>query len=152
VRTLTSTVIALAMAVGAIAPASADEVDIIRHQVDVPGSGVFHTCEDGGIITWSGVSHRDYTEWYRHGAKVREHRHISFDATLTLDGQSVPYTGIWNRDQDFETGKVRITGGQFRVLFPTGPVLVGAGMRSQGNEFVGTGDRFLQDLCSRMGG
>ena len=58
---------------------------------------------------------------------MREHRHLTFDGTLTRDGNTLGYTGVWNRDQDFVTGEIRITGGQFRVDLPSGGTLVGAG-------------------------
>lgn len=149
-RVLKASVLAVALAAAAALPAAAADVDVVRYHRDVPGAGEFHTCADGSVITFESQSSRDYTEWYRDGVKVREHRHLTFVGTLTRGEVTVPYTGVWNRDQDFESGEIRITGGQFRVLFPDGPVLVGAGLRAQGNDFVGTGDRFLRELCGRM--
>lgn len=150
-HTLTSAVAALALATTISIPAVADDVDVVHYHRDVPGAGEFTTCQDGSVITFASDSSRDYTEWYRDGVKVREHRHITFEGTLTRHNVTVPYTGVWNRDQDFVTGEVRITGGQFRVPFPGDSVLVGGGVRADGNEFKGTGDRFLGDLCVRMG-
>ncbi|WP_122262141.1 hypothetical protein [Ornithinimicrobium cerasi] len=145
------TATALLMTATTAVPAAAVDVDVVRYHREVPGAGEFTTCADGSIITFVSTSYRNYTEWYRDGVKVREHRHLTFDGTLTRGEVTVPYTGVWNRDQDLLSGEVRITGGQFRVLFPEGPVLVGAGVRAEGNEFVGTGDRFLRDLCTGMG-
>jgi hypothetical protein len=149
-RILTGTIAALALAATISVPAVAAELDVVRYHRDVPGAGEFTTCGDGSVITFTSDSSRDYTEWYRDGVKVREHRHITFEGTLTRHNVTVPYTGVWNRDQDFVTGDLRITGGQFRVLFGDS-VLVGGGLRADGNEFKGTGDRFLNDLCARMG-
>lgn len=149
-RTALGATAGVVLMAGTVVPAAA-AVDVVRYHRDVPGSGEFTTCADGGIITFVSSSSRDYTEWYRDGVKIREHRHLTFDGTLALGEVTVPYVGVWNRDQNLVTGEVRITGGQFRVLFPDGGVLVGAGLRDQGNEFVGTGDRFLRSLCERMG-
>ena len=112
---------------------------------------MFTTCSDGSAIPFTGLSYRDYTTWFRDGIRTREHRHLTFEGTLTREDVTVAYTGVWNRDQDFATGEVRITGGQFRVATPDGPTLVGAGVRADGNEFKGTGDRCLADLCTAMG-
>lgn len=135
-----------------VAPqAVATEVDVVRESREVPGAGVFTTCSDGSTISFTGVSYRDYTTWFRDGIRTRELRHLTFDGTLTREDVTVAYTGVWNRDQDFATGEVRITGGQFRVATPDGSTLVGAGVRADGNEFKGTGDRFLTDLCTVLG-
>ena len=131
--------------------ASAAEVEIVREHGDVPGAGVFTTCADGSTVTFTSLSHRDYTTWLRDGVPVREHRHLTFDGTLTRGSESLGYTGVWNRDQDFVTGELRITGGQFRVDLPAGGTLVGAGFRAEGNEFKGTDDRFLVDVCAALG-
>ena len=131
--------------------AVADEVDIVREVRDVPGAGVFTTCSDGSEVSFTSLSHRDYTTWFRDGIRTREHRHLTFEGTLTRGEVTVPYTGVWNREEDFATGEVRITGGQFRVATPDGSTLVGAGVRADGNEFKGTGDRFLTDLCAALG-
>lgn len=143
--------LALAASTLLAAPASAAPVEVVRYHREVPGAGVFTECPDGSTITFVSDSSRDYTEWWRDGVKVREHRHLSFTGTLTRGDVTIPYSGVWNRDEDLVTGALRITGGQFLVRFPDGHVLVGAGLRSEGNEFVGTGDRFLQDLCRGMG-
>ncbi len=131
--------------------ASAAEVEIVQEYREVPGAGVLTTCSDGSDITFVSLSYRDYTTWLRDGVPVREHRHLTFDGTLTRGSESLGYTGVWNRDQDLVTGEIRITGGQFRVDLPTGGTLVGAGFRAEGNEFKGTGDRFLADLCTALG-
>jgi hypothetical protein len=99
------------------------------------GAGVLTTCADGTDVTSASLSYRDYTTWLRDGVALREHR----------------YTGVWNRDQDFATGEIRVTGGQFRVDLPAGGTLVGAGFRAEGNEFKGTDDRFLVDVCAALG-
>jgi hypothetical protein len=131
--------------------ASAAEVEIVQEYREVPGAGVLTTCSDGSDITFVSLSYREYTTWLRDGVPVREHRHLTFDGTLTRGSESLGYTGVWNRDQDLVTGEIRITGGQFRVDLPTGGTLVGAGFRAEGNEFKGTGDRFLADLCTALG-
>ena len=131
--------------------ASAAEVEIVREYREVPGAGVFTTCSDGTDVTFSSLSSRDYTTWLRDGVAVREHRHLTFAGTVTRGGESLGYTGVWNRDQDLVTNEIQITGGQFRVDLPSGGTLVGAGFRADGNEFNGTGDRFLTDLCTALG-
>jgi hypothetical protein len=136
---------------GLPAAASGAEVEIVREYREVPGAGVFTTCADGSDVTFTSLSYRDYTTWLRDGVPVREHRHLTFDGTLTRGTASLGYTGVWNRDQDFVTGELQITGGQFRVDLPSGGTLLGAGMRADGTEFKGTGDRFLIDLCSALG-
>ena len=141
-----------ALAGGLLTPASAAEVEIVREHRVVPGAGVFTTCDDGSVVTFTSLSYRDYTTWLRDGVAVRERRHLTFDGTLTRGTSSLTYTGVWNRDQDLVTGELRITGGQFRVDLPSGGTLVGAGMRADGNEFKGSGDRFLTDLCTALGG
>jgi len=145
---LAATAAALACAAG---PASASDVEIVREYRAVPTAGTFTTCADGSSVTYSGLSYRDYTTWLVDGTRVREHRHLTFDGTLTRGGATLGYTGVWNRDEDFVTGDLRITGGQFRVDLPSGGTLLGAGLRAEGNEFVGTGDRFLTDLCTALG-
>lgn len=140
-----------AVALLATPAAFAADVDIVHETRDVPGSGLFTTCTDGSAVVFESLSHRDYTTWYRDGIRTREHRHLTFEGTLTREGTTVVYTGVWNRDQDFVTGELRITGGQFRVATPDGSTLVGAGVRADGNEFKGTGDRFLTDLCAALG-
>ena len=135
----------------AAGPASASQVEIVREYREVPGAGVFTTCADGSTVTFVSLSYRDYTTWLRDGVAVREHRHLSFDGTLTRGNESLGYTGVWNRDQDFVTGELRITGGQFRVDLPSGGTLVGAGFRTDGTEFKGSDDRFLTDLCTALG-
>ena len=131
--------------------ASATEVEIVRQYREVPGAGIFTTCADGSTVAFTSISYRDYTTWLRDGVTVREHRHLTFDGTLTRGDATLGYTGVWNRDQNFVTGDLRITGGQFRVDLPSGGTLVGAGVRAEGNEFRGSGDRFLTDLCSALG-
>lgn len=135
----------------AAGPAFASEVEIVREYREVPGAGVFTTCADGSDVTFTSLSYRDYTTWFVDGVAVREHRHLSFDGTLTRGSESLGYTGVWNRDQDFVTGGLRITGGQFRVDLPSGGTLVGAGFRADGTDFKGSGDRFLIDLCTALG-
>ena len=132
-------------------PASASPTEIVREYREVPGAGVFTTCADGSDVTFTSLSYRDYTTWFRDGVAVRERRHLTYDGTLTRGSSSLGYTGVWNRDQDFVTGELRITGGQFRVDLPSGGTLVGAGMRAEGTEFKGSGDRFLVDLCTALG-
>jgi hypothetical protein len=141
----------LPTAVSLPAAASAAEVQIVREYREVPGAGVFTTCADGSTVTFTSLSYRDYTTWLHDGVAVREHRHLTFDGLLTRGSASLGYTGVWNRDQDFVTGELRITGGQFRVDLPSGGTLVGAGFRADGTEFKGSGDRFLIDLCSALG-
>jgi len=131
--------------------ASGAEVEIVREFREVPGAGVLTTCADGSTVSFVSLSYRDYTTWLRDGTPVREHRHLTFDGTLTRAGNTLGYTGVWNRDQDFVTGEIRITGGQFRVDLPSGGTLVGAGFRADGNEFKGSGDRFLADVCTALG-
>lgn len=115
----------------------------------VASAGAFHTCDDGRVITFESLSHRAYTRWYDEaGVLVRERRHLSFDGTLSSGDVTLPYTGVWNRDENFVTGALRITGGNFRVPLPSGRVLVGAGLREEGNAFVGSGERWLIDLCA----
>jgi hypothetical protein len=133
-------------------PAHAAEMQVAHENRVVANAGVFHTCDDGTAITFSSVSDRRYTTWTRDGVLVRERRHLSFAGQLTAGGTSVPYTGVWNRDEDFITGELRITGGQFRVDLPGGRTLVGAGVRADGNEFKGSGDRFLAELCTALVG
>jgi hypothetical protein len=140
-----------AVVTGLSGPASASELEIIREYREVPGAGVFTTCADGSAVTFTSLSYRDYTTWLRDGIAVRERRHLTFDGTLTRAGNTLGYTGVWNRNQDFVTDEIRITGGQFRVDLPSGGTLVGAGMRADGTEFKGTGDRFLTDLCIALG-
>ena len=142
---------AAVLAGGLLTPVSAVELEIVREYREVPGAGVLTTCADGSVVTAASVSYRDYTTWLRDGVAVREHRHLTFEGTLTRGGTSLGYTGVWNRDQDLVTGEVRITGGQFRVDLPSGGTLVGAGMRADGNEFKGTDDRWLTDVCSALG-
>lgn len=136
--------------VGFLSPAAAAEVEVERQSREVTSTGVFITCADGTDILFESTSQRAYTTWLRDGVPVREHRHLTFHGTLT-DGVSVlPYTGVWNRDQDFSTGELRITGGQFRVALPDGGTLVGAGLRdvtADELEFAGSGDRFVVALC-----
>ena len=139
------------LAAGLLTPASAAEVEIVREYREVAGAGAFTTCNDGSVVTFTSLSYRDYTTWLRDGVAVREHRHLTFDGTLTRGTASLGYAGVWNRDQDLVTGEVRITGGQFRVDLPSGGTLVGAGMRADGNEFKGSGDRFLSDVCIALG-
>ena len=134
-----------------VGPASAAPVEIVREYREVPGAGVFTTCADGTDVTFTSLSYRDYTTWLLDGVALREHRHLTFDGTLTRGTQSLGYTGVWNRDQDFATGEIRITGGQFRVDLPSGGTLVGAGFRTDGTEFKGSDDRFLVDLCAALG-
>jgi hypothetical protein len=150
-HTITACVPIAAFAAIAAPQALAADVDIVREVRQVPSAGVLTTCSDGSTILFSGVSERDYTTWFRDGIRTREHRHLSFEGTLSREDLTVTYTGVWNRDQDFVTGEVRITGGQFRVASPDGSTLVGAGVRADGNEFKGTGDRFLTDLCTALG-
>lgn len=132
--------------------AVAAESTVTREHRTVANSGVFTTCSDGSAVHFASLSQRLYTTWWRDGASVREHRHLDFVGTLTKDAVVLPYTGVWNRDEDLVTGRIRITGGQFRVDLPDGRTLVGAGVRADGNEFKGTGDRFLVDLCAAFGG
>jgi len=146
--TLAATAAILTCAAG---PASASQVEIVREYREVPGAGLFTTCADGSTVTFVSLSYRDYTTWLRDGVAIREHRHLSFDGTLTRGNESLGYTGVWNRDQDFVTGELRITGGQFRMELPSGGTLVGAGFRTDGTEFKGSDDRFLADLCTALG-
>ena len=152
---LTSIALALAATTAAVSglptAASAAEMEIVREYREVPGAGLFTTCADGSEVTFTSLSYRDYTTWVRDGVSVREHRHLTFEGTLTRGTASLGYTGVWNRDQDFITGELQITGGQFRVDLPSGGTLVGAGMRAEGTEFKGSGDRFLIDLCTALG-
>ena len=134
-----------------VTAASAADVDIVREYREVPGAGVFTTCADGSVVTLRSLSYRDYTTWLVDGVPVRERRHLTFDGTLTRDATTLGYTGVWNRDQDFITGDLRITGGQFRVDLPSGGTLVGAGFRADGNGFKGSDDRFLTDVCTALG-
>ena len=90
---------------GVVATASAAPVEIVREYREVPGAGVFTTCADGTDVTFTSLSYRDYTTWLLDGVAVREHRHLTFDGTLTRGTQSLGYTGVWNRDQDFVTGE-----------------------------------------------
>lgn len=136
---------------GVVATASTAPVEIVREYREVPGAGVFTTCADGTDVTFTSLSYRDYTTWLLEGVAVREHRHLTFDGTLTRGTQRLGYTGVWNRDQDLVTGELRITGGQFRVDLPSGGTLVGAGFRTDGTEFKGSDDRFLVDLCAALG-
>ena len=136
---------------GLVASAGAAEVEIVREYREVAGAGVLTTCADGSVVTSTSLSYRDYTTWVRDGVAVREHRHLTFDGTLTRGTASLGYTGVWNRDQDLVTGEIRITGGQLRVDLPTGGTLLGAGFRAEGNEFKGTDDRFLVDVCTALG-
>ena len=136
---------------GVVATAYAAPVEIVREYREVPGAGVFTTCADGTDVTFVSLSYRDYTTWLLDGVALREHRHLTFDGTLTRGGQSLGYTGVWNRDQDLVTGDLRITGGQFRVDLPSGGTLLGAGFRADGTEFRGSDDRFLIDLCAALG-
>ena len=71
------------LAGGLLTPASAAEVEIVREYREVPGAGVFTTCDDGSVVTFTSLSYRDYTTWLRDGVAVREHRHLTFDGTLT---------------------------------------------------------------------
>ncbi len=128
------------MACAGVSSAVAEETTVTREDRTVANSGVFTTCSDGGEMRFASVTQRGYTTWWRDGAAVREHRHITFEGTLTKDAVTLPYTGVWNRDEDLVTGEIRITGGQFRVDLPDGRTLVGAGVRADGNEFKGTGD------------
>ena len=150
IRIATALAASVALAVCAAGPSSASEVEIVREYREVPGAGVFTTCADGSTVTFVSVSYRDYTTWLRDGVAVREHRHLTFDGTLTRGDESLGYTGVWNRDQDLD-GEIRITGGQFRVDLPSGGTVVGAGVRADGIEFKGTGDRFLTDVCTALG-
>ena len=148
----TAAVLAISVgACGVVATASTAPVEVVREYREVPGAGVFTTCADGTDVTFTSLSYRDYTTWLLDGVAVREHRHLTFDGTLTRGTQSLGYTGVWNRDQDLVTGELRITGGQFRVDLPSGGTLVGAGFRADGNEFKGTDDRFLIDVCTALG-
>jgi hypothetical protein len=140
-----------AVLTGLSGSASASATEIVREYRVVPGAGVFTTCADGSDVTFTSLSYRDYTTWLVDGVPVREHRHLTFDGTLTRGDATLGYTGVWNRDQDLVTGDIRITGGQFRVDLPSGGTLLGAGLRAEGNEFVGTDDRFLTDLCTALG-
>lgn len=140
-----------AVVTGLSGAASASGLEIVREYREVPGAGVLTTCADGSAVTFTSLSYRDYTTWLRDGIAVREHRHLTFDGTLTRAGNTLGYTGVWNRDQDLVTGEIRITGGQFRVDLPAGGTLVGAGVRADGNEFKGSGDRFMTDLCTALG-
>jgi len=136
---------------GLPAVASADEVEIVREYREVTGAGDFTTCADGSTVTFVSTSYREYTTWYRDGVAIREHRHLTFDGTLTRGSESLPYTGVWNREQDLLTGDITITGGQYRVDLPSGGTLLGAGLRAEDNDFVGSDDRFVTDLCAALG-
>ena len=140
-----------AVATWCAGPASATGTEIVREHREVPGAGVLTTCADGSTVSFVSQSHRDYTTWFRDGVAVREHRHLTFEGTLSRGGTSLGYTGVWNRDQDLVTGELRITGGQFRVDLPDGGTIVGAGFRAEGNELKGSDDRWLTDVCSALG-
>jgi hypothetical protein len=142
---------AVALTAGLSTSATAADVEIVREHREVANTGVLTTCADGSEVTLVSLSSRDYTTWFVDGERVRERRHLTFDGTLTRGDASLPYTGVWNRDEDFVTGDLRITGGQFRVDLPSGGTIVGAGVRADGNEFVGTGDRWLDDVCEALG-
>ena len=71
-----------------------------REHRTVANSGVFTTCSDGGEVRFASVSQRRYTTWWRDGAPVREHRHLDFVGTLSMDAVALPYSGVWNRDED----------------------------------------------------
>lgn len=144
--------LASALTCAGTTPALSAETTLTREDRIVANSGVFTTCTDGIDVGFASVSERRYTTWWRDGVPVREHRHLDFVGTLTKGSAELVYTGVWNRDEDLITGETRITGGQFRVDLPDGRTLVGAGVRSDGNEFKGSGDRFLVDLCAAFGG
>lgn len=144
--------LASALTYAGTAPSWAAETTVTREHRVVANSGVFTTCSDGTDVRLASLSDRHYTTWWRDGVAVREHRHLDFTGTLTQGSLTLTYAGVWNRDEDLLTGDIRITGGQFRVALPNGRTLVGAGVRADGNEFVGTGDRFLVDLCAAFGG
>jgi hypothetical protein len=145
---LGSLALAAAALLGTPTPAHAADMEVAHFDRTVQNAGTFHVCDDGTVITFASTSQRRYTTWTRDGVLVRERRHLSFDGSLTAGGRVLPYTGVWNRDQDLLTDDLRITGGQFRVDLPSGGTLVGAGMRAEGTEFKGSGDRFLRDLCA----
>lgn len=140
------------MAAAAAAPALAAETAVTRQLRTVASTGLFTVCSDGRAVRFDSLSDRRYTTWWRDGLAVREHRHLDFVGTLTNGTVTLAYSGVWNRDEDLVTGQIRITGGQFRVDLPHGRTQVGAGVRADGNEFKGTGDRFLVDLCAAFGG
>ena len=146
-----------------LVPAPAHALTSERVHQTVPGRGTFYTCADGRVITYASVSERDVTRWYADtdgdGAEddlVRERRHLTFTGTLTSDGVAVPYSGVWNRDSDLTTGVTRITGGNFQVDLRVGRTLMGAGLRdldtAYANGFVGSGERWLEQLCAWYAG
>lgn len=140
------------LAAAAAVPALAAKTTVTREHRTVASTGLFTTCYDGSAVFFDSLSDRRYTTWWSDGLAVREHRHLDFVGTLTDGTVTLPYSGVWNRDEDLVTGQIRITGGQFRVDLPNGRTLVGAGVRADGNEFKGSGDRFLVDLCAAFGG
>lgn len=152
IRIICTLALAPTLAWTGVSSAVAKETTVTREHRTVASSGVLTTCSDGSEVHFASVSQRRYTTWWRDGIAVREHRHLDFVGTLTQDAVSLPYTGVWNRDEDLITGQIRITGGQFRVDLPDGGTLVGAGVRADGNEFKGTGDRFLVDVCAAFAG
>ena len=94
-----------AVLTGLAGPASASDLEIVREYREVPGAGVFTTCADGSEVSFNSLSYRDYTTWLRDGVAVRERRHLTYDGTLTRAGNTLGYTGVWNRDQDFEPAR-----------------------------------------------
>ena len=88
-------IVAVTVGAGAvITAASAADVEVVREYREVPGAGVFTTCADGSDVTFTWLSYRDYTTWFRDGVAVREHRHLTFDGTLTRGSESLGYTGV----------------------------------------------------------
>ena len=86
----TTAIVAITVSTGGVvATASADPVEIVREYREVPGAGVFTTCADGTDVTFTSLSYRDYTTWFRDGVAVRERRHLTFDGTLTRGGASL---------------------------------------------------------------
>jgi hypothetical protein len=77
------------------------------------------------------VATRQYTVFYdASGNPTRELRHISYTGILTnrTTGSSVPYVGDFNREFDYTTGVLRITGLETRIPLPGGGSMVlGAG-------------------------
>ena len=80
-------------------PASASSTEIVREYREVPGAGVFTTCADGSDVTFTSLSYRDYTTWFRDGVAVRERRHLTYDGTLTRGSRAsaTPVSGTATR-------------------------------------------------------
>ena len=120
IRIICTLALAPTLAWTGVSSAVAKETTVTREHRTVASSGVLTTCSDGSEVHFASVSQRRYTTWWRDGDAVREHRHLDFVGTLTQDAVSLPYTGVWNRDEDLITGQIRITGGSSGSTFRTG--------------------------------